>query len=241
MTMGAGAGDSADPVEGLVDSVATSIGADYFKTIGLAVTRGREFTASEELAPDGARIAIIDETLAKRLFGKANPLDQIVQWQSGRRGASKTVRRACRRRRRAQPAPVARRRHAAARLHAVRPGLPRVHVPSRPHVRGQRGSRDGHAAGRAAGCSSALDPELPIISLETRPMFRDRNLVLWLLRAGAKIFLAFGLLALFMTVVGVYGVKSYMVARRTREIGIRVALGATSRRTSSAWSCATDC
>jgi ABC-type antimicrobial peptide transport system permease subunit len=39
----------------------------------------------------------------------------------------------------------------------------------------------------------------------------------------------FGLLALFMTVVGVYGVKSYMVARRTREIGIRVALGATSR------------
>ena len=72
-------------------------------------------------------------------------------------------------------------------------------------------------------------PELPIISLETRPMFRDRNLVLWSLRAGARIFLAFGLLALFMTVVGVYGVKSYVVARRTREIGIRVALGATPR------------
>jgi ABC-type antimicrobial peptide transport system permease subunit len=52
---------------------------------------------------------------------------------------------------------------------------------------------------------------------------------LWILRAGAQIFLAFGLLALFMTVVGVYGVKSYVVARRTREIGIRVALGATRR------------
>jgi ABC-type antimicrobial peptide transport system permease subunit len=74
-----------------------------------------------------------------------------------------------------------------------------------------------------------IDPEVPIISLETRPMFRDRNLVLWSLRAGARIFVTFGLLALFMTVVGVYGVKSYMVARRTREIGIRVALGATSR------------
>ena len=75
----------------------------------------------------------------------------------------------------------------------------------------------------------ALDPDLPIIALETRPMVRDRNMVLWLLRAGAQVFLAFGLLALFMTVVGVYGVKSYVVARRTREIGIRVALGATRR------------
>jgi ABC-type antimicrobial peptide transport system permease subunit len=75
----------------------------------------------------------------------------------------------------------------------------------------------------------ALDPDLPIIALETRSMYRDRNMILWLLRAGAQVFLAFGLIALFMTVVGVYGVKSYVVARRTREIGIRVALGATRR------------
>jgi ABC-type antimicrobial peptide transport system permease subunit len=73
----------------------------------------------------------------------------------------------------------------------------------------------------------ALDPALPILSLETRAMFRDRNFVLWTLGAGANMFLAFGGLALFMSVIGVYGVKAYIVARRTREIGIRVALGAT--------------
>jgi ABC-type antimicrobial peptide transport system permease subunit len=73
----------------------------------------------------------------------------------------------------------------------------------------------------------ALDSSLPILSLETRPMYRDRNFMLWMLGAGANMFLTFGALALFMSVIGVYGVKAYIVARRTREIGIRVALGAT--------------
>ena len=104
--MGAGAG-SDDSIEGLVDSIATSIGADYFKTIGLELKAGREFTAAEELAPSENRIAIIDETLATRLFGQSKPIDQLVQWEAGRSGGRTTIVGAGRRRRRAQPSPVA--------------------------------------------------------------------------------------------------------------------------------------
>ena len=75
-----------------------------------------------------------------------------------------------------------------------------------------------------------FDAALPVLALKTMQQHMEASADLWITRTGATLFSIFGGVALLLAMIGLYGIRSYTVASRTREIGIRMALGASRRR-----------
>jgi len=198
-----------------MDSRFDAVGPGYFSTMGIPILLGREITAQDSAG--GLRAAVVNETFVHRFFPNTNPIGKHVRdTYPGNPGDAVIV-------------GVA----ADAKYNSLREKTPpRIYLPLFNPMWEQNSAEYevrtfADTASVSASLRSAVQevgPSLPPINIHTMTGLVDDTLQTD--RFIQRLSSAFGLLAILLASIGLYGVMAYNVARRTRDIGIRMTLGA---------------